>query len=176
VLRLHKAGKAADRGTLYAIGRIVLVAPAGGTLAVDSDLRGLRTALDQGRIRRFAIANPEHAPYGERAREALTHAGLWQRLQPTLVYGENVAQALQFVTLNAAEGGIVALSLVKTPGFAATGRAALIPESWHTPLRQRMVLMPGAGAEARRFHAWLQTAPARRIFVRYGFTLPGEPG
>jgi molybdate transport system substrate-binding protein len=175
VVRLFKAGKTQDSGTLYAIGRIVLVAPASGGLAVDSQLDGLRRALDMGAIRRFAIASPDHAPYGMRAREALQHSGLWQRLESRLVHGENVAQALQFVTTGAADGGVVALSLIKSPTVAGRVRAALIPQSWHRPLRQRMVLTADAGPEARLFYQWLQTPPARAILVRHGFALPGEP-
>lgn len=175
VFRLQKAGKTRDSGTLYALGRLVLVAPTKGSLAVDSELVGLRRALEAGDVRRFAIASPDHAPYGMRAREALQHAGLAERLEPRLVYGENVAQALQFVTTGAADGGIVALSLVKGPTVAGQVKVAPIPQDWHRPLRQRMVLTTGAGPDARRFYEWLQTPSARAILVRYGFALPGDP-
>jgi len=174
VFRLARAGKTVDDGTLYAIGRIVLVAPTASKLAVDSNLTGLRAALARGEIRRFAIANPEHAPYGMRAEEALRHAGLWQQLEPKLVLGENVAQALQFATVGGAEGGIVALSLVKSPTFKGMGRHTLIPAGWHKPLRQRMVLTRGAGQTARLFYNWLQQPAARTVLAQYGFTIPAE--
>lgn len=172
VLRLARSGKTEGTGALYAIGRIVLVAPTGSKLAVDSDLRALRAALARGEIRRFAIANPEHAPYGMRAEEALRHARLWDPLEPKLVLGENVAQALQFATVGGADGGIVALSLVLSPTFKGMGRFALIPADWHKPLRQRMVLTRGAGETARLFYAWLQQPEARAVLTRYGFSLP----
>lgn len=169
VLALHKAGLTRDTGTVYARGRLVLFAPAGGKLAVDPEMKGLRAALGRGEIRRFAIANPAHAPYGQRASEALKAAGLWPAVETRLVLGENVSQALQFATTGGADGGIVALSLVKAPGFAKLGRWALIPERLHAPLVQRMVLTRKAGPEAQAFYAWLQGAEARAILKRHGF-------
>lgn len=173
-LDLAKAGKAIDNGTLYAIGRLAVVAPKGSPLALDGNLVGLRGALQSGRITRFAIANPEHAPYGARAEEALKHARLWDSLAGKLVLGENVAQALQFATVGGAQGGIVSYSLVLDPAFAARADYALLPASWHQPLRQRMVLMKGAGTVAQRFYRYVQQPAARQILVRYGFALPGE--
>lgn len=173
-LDLSRTGKTLDSGTLYAVGRLALVAPKGSPLRLDGNLRGLADALRRGQITRFAIANPEHAPYGKRAEEALRHAGLWQPLSGKLVLGENVAQALQFATLGGAQGGIVSYSLVLDLAFAARANYVLIPAQWHQPLRQRMVLMKNASPVARRFYAYVQQPAARRIFVRYGFTLPRE--
>ncbi len=171
-LDLAKTGKAESQGTLYAVGRIVIVAPTSSPLQVDGNLAGLRQAVARGRITRFAIANPEHAPYGARAEEALRHAGLWPELRPRLVHGENVAQALQFATAGGAQGGIVAYSLALDPALNGKIRYALIPASWHQPLRQRMVLMKGASPVTRRFYAYVQQPSARRILARYWFTLP----
>ncbi len=176
VASLHKAGLTQGRGDLYAVGRLVLFAPHGSRLSVDPELAGLKAALAEGRIRRFAIANPAHAPYGARARDALQAAGLWDALKPRLVLGENVSQALQFASTGGADGGIVALSLVKAPGFAKLGRWALLPDSLHPPLRQRMVLTRKAGPGARAFYSWLKGPEARAILARYGFTAPGGPG
>ncbi|MEZ5602839.1 MAG: molybdate ABC transporter substrate-binding protein [Burkholderiaceae bacterium] len=137
----------------------------------------MRRALDAGDIRRFAIANPEHAPYGRAARAVLRHAGLWSRIEPLLVLGENASQALQFAASGSSQGGIVPLSLSKAPPVAALGRFATIPADWHAgePLRQRMVLTRHAGAAARAFYDYLQGPAARAILARYGFALPGEP-
>jgi molybdate transport system substrate-binding protein len=173
-LDLARGGRAVNAGRLYAIGRLAVVAPKGSPLTPDSDLMGLRQALGRGQITRFAIANPDHAPYGARAREALQHARLWQPLAGRIVLGENVAQALQFATLGGAQGGIVSYALVLDPAFAARATYKLLPASWHQPLRQRMVLLKGAGTTAQRFYAYLQQPAARRILVRYGFALPGE--
>jgi molybdate transport system substrate-binding protein len=175
-LDLAKAGMTLDTGRLYAVGRLALVAPTGSPLTLDGGLDqgfdGLRRALAGGQIRRFAIANPDHAPYGQRAREALAHAGLWQGLQTRLIMGENVAQALQFVIEGGAEGGIVAWSLMFDPAVAGRADYVLIPAEWHQPLRQRMVLMRTAAKSAHAFYDYLAQPPARAILVRHGFALP----
>lgn len=169
---LHRDGFTRDEGTLYGIGRIVVKVPDGSALVADATLETLRAALAAGQITRFAIANPEHAPYGKRAEEALRHAGLWDAIQPHLVLGENVAQAAQFALSGNAEGGIIAYSLALAPEVAAQGSYDLIPEEWHEPLRQRMVLLNGAGSVTEAFYAYIQTPSAREIMERYGFTLP----
>ncbi|MBD3775367.1 MAG: molybdate ABC transporter substrate-binding protein [Rhodobacteraceae bacterium] len=171
-LNLAREGLTVDNGALYAIGRLVIIAPQGSPLAVDNDLEGLRSALANGEITRFAIANPEHAPYGARAEEALRHAGLWDPLADRLVLGENVSQALQFATAGGAQGGIVAYSLALDPALEGRADYALIPDDWHQPLRQRMVLMKDADPVARSFYDYLQQPAARSILARYGFVLP----
>ena len=174
--RLHEAGLTADRGVLYAIGRIVLFAPTGSPLEVDDRAAGLKAALAGNRIRRFAIANPEHAPYGRAAEQALRKLGLWEALREKRVLGENVSQAAQFATSGSAQGGIFAYSLALSPEVAKRGRFVLLPEHLHSPLRQRMVLLKGAGETARSFFAYLQQPPARRTFAEHGFTVPDEAG
>lgn len=174
VYRLAEAGLTRDRGTLYAIGRLALVVPPGSPLQPDGSLADLKTALQTGRVTRFAIANPEHAPYGRRAEEALRHQGLWDAIRDRLVLGENVSQAAQFAVSGGAQGGIVAYSLVLSPQMEKAGRHALIPAEWHQPLRQRMVLLKNAGPAAQAFHDYLQAPAGRKILIRYGFVLPGE--
>lgn len=174
VLKLADAGKTADRGRLYARGRIVIMVPNGSPLRADAELADLAAALKDGRLRKFAIANPEHAPYGARAMEALQHAGLWAAIQPKLVLGENISQTAQFALSGSAEGGIIALSLARAPAFAALGRFALIPETWHAPLMQRMVLMKDAPAPLRAFYDYIGTPSAQEVMVRYGFAMPRD--
>ena len=174
VLDLVRDGFTRDEGVLYALGRIVLLAPHGSTLEVDGSLQSLARALERGEISRFAIANPEHAPYGQRAEEALRHKGLWAAIQPRLVLGENVSQAAQFAASGNAQGGIIAYSLALAPSVGALGRFELIPADWHSPLRQRMALLQGAGPVAERFYAFLQQPGAREILENYGFVLPRE--
>lgn len=174
VLDLARDGHTHDKGVLYAIGRIVLAVPHGSPLEADASLADLRAGLADGRVQRFAIANPEHAPYGQRAREALERAGLWEPLQEHLILGENVTQAAQFALSSSSQGGIIAQSLASSPEVAKRGTFALIPADRHAPLRQRMVLLENAGAIAKRFYAYVQEPAARAILRRYGFVLPGE--
>lgn len=176
VFALADEGKTLDRGAQYAIGRIVLKVPTGSPLKADANLDDLAAALQDGRLTRFAIANPEHAPYGRAAEEALRHRGLWDVIRPRLVLGENISQAAQFATSSGAQGGIIALSLAVAPPVAALGTHAVIPAEWHKPLLQRMVLLRDAGETTRAFFAYVQQPAARTIFRRYGFLLPGEAG
>lgn len=172
VLKLADSGKTIDRGQLYAIGRLVLLVPRGSALHADSELKDLAVALQDGRLKRLAIANPEHAPYGKRAEEVLRHSGLWESLQPHLLLADNVAQAAQFATSGGAQGGLVAYSLALAPPLAQSAEFALIPQSWHQPLRQRMVLVKGAGDAAKAFYGYLGGDQARAILARYGFVVP----
>lgn len=173
VLALAKEGRLEDEGALYAVGRLVLFAAAGSPVDPDRGLEGLAEAARAGRVGKFAIANPAHAPYGRAAREALLSAGAWQALEGRLVLGENVSQAAQFAASGNAAAGLFAYSLTFAPAIAGRGRFALVPEAAHAPLRQRMALVKGAGADARAFYGHLQGAAARATFARYGFTLPG---
>lgn len=174
VAALSRDGHTVDEGVLYALGRLVLFAPAGSPVEADAQLSGLRKALQRGDIHRFAIANPEHAPYGRAAREALRYAGLWNQLQSKLVLGENVSQAAQFAVSGSCEGALIAQSLALAQGVAGRGTSKAVPADWHKPLRQRMVLLPGAGETARAFYAYLQGEAAKDIFARHGFARPNE--
>jgi molybdate transport system substrate-binding protein len=172
VAALTAAGVTRNAGDLYAIGRIVLFAPTGSPLKVDPDLKGLAELLKRGGSLRFAIANPEHAPYGQAAEAVLRKHGLWTPLKPYLVLGENISQAAQFATSGNAVGGIVAYSLVLAPPLKDRGTFVLLYETDHQPLRQRMVLLKRAGPVAVRFYQYLKESNARAILSRYGFAAP----
>jgi len=174
IFKLADQGLTLDRGAQYATGRIVLFAPKGSPVRPDARFDDLRQALADGRLVKLAIANPEHAPYGRAAMEALKSAALWPAIQPKLVLGENVSQAAQFAVSGSTQAGIFALSLALAPNFRDAGSYVAIPEALHRPLRQRMVLTRKAGDTARAFYAFLQAPLARAVFKRYGFLLPGE--
>lgn len=174
VYRLADAGRTVDRGRAYAVGRIGLLVPHGSPLRPDGSLKDLAAALRDGRLQKFAIAHPGHAPYGARAREALQHAGLWEAIQPRLVLGENISQATQFALSGATQGGIVAQSLALAPAVAAGGSFALIDAAWHRPLRQRMVLLKGAHPALAAFMAHLGQPAAQQVLARYGFSAPRD--
>ena len=174
VFKLFDAGRTLDKGRLYAYGRIGVVVPRGSPLRADPELQDLAAAIKDGRLQKFAIANPEHAPYGARAKEALQHAGLWDSIMPKLVLGENISQAAQFALSGSTQGGIIALSLAKAAQIGAQGDFALIPQAWHKPLAQRMVLLKDAPPAARAFFAYLASPMAQELMVRYGFVMPRE--
>lgn len=152
---------------LYAQGRIVLATPTKSTVAV----RELADLL-KPEVRRVAIANPAHAPYGRAAQEALESVGVWERLKPKLVYGENIRHTLQFVETGAVEAGIVALSVAGVPDV----RYAPIDPKLHKPLNQvAAVVKRSARPELGvAFIQFLNGPEGRPIMKRYGFLLPGE--
>jgi len=151
---------------MYAQGRIVLAVPKGS--GAPPDLRNLR----EPRFRRIAIANPAHAPYGKVAEEALRATGVWSAVQPKLVYGENIRQALQFVQSGAVDAGIIALSVAATPEI----EWAPIDPALHKPLNQAVaVVRRSARPElALGFVQFVNGPNARPIMKRHGFLLPGE--
>ena len=170
--KISEAGQARDAGHVFALGRLALFAPRGSALDPAAGLEALRPLLAAGRVQRFAIANPEHAPYGMRAEEALRRVGLWEQISSKLVYGENVSQTAQFALSGSTQGGIIAYSLALAPQIKAQGDFALIPEELHQPLAQRMVLMKNAPAAVKAFYEHLSTPAAQAVMVRYGFAMP----
>lgn len=177
---LVEAGLTEGEGVRYARGRLVWLQPEASSRSeplpeVQTPLAAITESVQQfaetGEMSRIAIANPEHAPYGVAARQALEHASLWEDVQPLLVQGESVAQAAQFALSSDTRGGLVAYSLALAPELEQRSDYVLIPESWHAPLYQRMVLLPRAGEVARGFYDFLQSEPARAILVEFGFSV-----
>ena len=171
VARLVAGGHTDGPGRELVRGRIVLAVRRGAPLDVGRGLSGLGAALDGGRIRRFAIANPELAPYGRAAREALTRAGLWPRLDGRLAVAENIGQAAQFVASGAAEAGVVALSSVRAPELRATLAWSEIPEGEHAPITQHMAVLARAGKVSRAFAGFLDAPASLQVFERAGFAV-----
>jgi molybdate transport system substrate-binding protein len=167
---LAKAGLTASAVRPYAVGRIVL-----WSASMDATKMTLESLLDPG-IAHIAIANPKHAPYGKRAEEALKAAGLWEKVEPKLVYGENIAQTAQFVQTGNAEVGILALSLAINPELAAKGGYWPIPERLHQPLEQGFAITSRAAGNvlAKKFADYMDSKPARAAMTKHGFVLPGE--
>lgn len=174
VEQLVKQGVIDNKGKRYAVGRLALVAAKGSQLKLDPELKGVKALLAQDEIKRFAIANPDHAPYGERAQELLTALGLWSELKSKLIKGENVAQAAQFALSRSTQGGIIALSLAKAPQFQKRGSYIPLDNKLHQPLYQRMALLPKAGDTAKRFYQYIQSDAARSVIQSYGFGLPAQ--
>lgn len=171
---LVDAGRTMDPGRVYAIGRLALFAPNGSAVRVDAALDGLSEAARDGRAKRVAIANPELAPYGVAAREALRRKGLWEALQGRIILGENVNQTAQFALAGGVDAAFIPYSIVVAPGFGGKGRAVLLPESLHDPIVQRMVLVKGAGESARELYQFVLGPEGRAILARHGFGIPGS--
>jgi molybdate transport system substrate-binding protein len=167
---LVKDGLAISPVIPYAIGRLVLwhASPAPPQLT--------REFLSDRRISHIAIANPLHAPYGKRAEEALRALGLWEQLQPKLVFGENIAQTAQFVLSGNAQVGMLALSLALSPELAKLGSYTLVSDTLHEPLEQGFVITQRAAtsALAKQFVVNMSSANVRRVMRKYGFVLPSE--
>lgn len=167
--RLAAAGFAGSAVMPYALGRIVL-----WSATLDATALRLQDLAADERIRRIAIANPRHAPYGMRAVEALRASQQYQALAPRLIYGETVAHAAQFVDSGNAQVGIIALALALNPELSAKGGYWLIPEELHEPLEQGFIVTR-RGADkplAHRFAAFMNSSTARTVMVRHGFVLP----
>lgn len=166
----------AEPGTLYeyAVGRIVIWMPADAR--PDLAKLGWKALLEPG-VERIAIANPEHAPYGRAAVAALRNAGIYEQVRRKLVYGENIAQAAQFVASGNAQAGILALSLASSPPMR-DGKRWDIPANMHSPIEQGAVILKGAKSKegARDFLAFLKSDAGRKILESYGFTLPASSG
>lgn len=169
--KLAEQGLAMTPVRPYGLGRIVIWWPRGGG--------GLLTLADLGRpdIRRIAIANPRHAPYGQRAVEALQAAQIWSVVENRLVYGENIAQTAQFVQTGNADVGIIALSLAVAPEFIENGQYSLIPADLHQPLLQGFVILKRADGKvlAHTFADFFAEPDVRHILRRYGFASPAKP-
>jgi molybdate transport system substrate-binding protein len=163
---------APDTEFVYAIGRLVLWVPANSPL--DADRRGLAALGADSRIAHVAIANPEHAPYGRAAIAALQSAGVYDSVRSRLVFGENVAQALQFVQTGAADAGLVALSLAVAPALKGKGRWAEVPLDSYPRLEQGGAIMKWAADldAARALRAFVLGTEGRAILREYGFSMP----
>lgn len=167
---LAQAGFAASEVKRYAVGRIVL-----WSASLDASQLTLASLTDP-KFSRIAIANPKHAPYGKRAEEALRAVGVWEKVEPKLVYGENIAHTAQFVQSGNAQVGILALALAVHPELAQRGGYGLIPDHLHEPLEQGFIITKRAqgNALARRFADFVGSPPARVVLSQNGFVLPAQ--
>ena len=151
-----------DSKAIYARGRITLWTPNESPLR----LQGIAD-LARPEVQRVAIANPDHAPYGFAAKQALQSAGVWERVQPKLVYGDSIRQTLQYAETGNVEVSIVALSL----SIQSNGRWTLIPEELHQPIDQGLAIMRSSKNEqvARAFAAFISSPQGKAIMKKYGF-------
>ncbi|HSE21605.1 MAG TPA: molybdate ABC transporter substrate-binding protein [Pyrinomonadaceae bacterium] len=152
---------------IYARGRITIWVPKESSIKIEAV-----KDLTRDDVKRIAIANPDHAPYGMAAREAFASAGILSVVQPKLVYAENIRQTLQYAQTGNVEVAIVALSLSKQ----SDGRWTLIPEELHKPLNQALAIIKGTKNEvaARQFSEFVRGPEGRAVLSKYGFEFPGN--
>jgi molybdate transport system substrate-binding protein len=166
------AARLAEPGSLYeyATGRIVLWTRSDSGIDVQ---RGLSVVADKS-VRRIAIANPEHAPYGRAAVAALRHERLYERVQGKFVLGENISQAAQFAQSGSADVGVLALALALSPALKSSGTYVEIPDAWYPPIEQGAVILASSRqkALARQFIDYLKKPESVRILQSYGFAVP----
>jgi len=167
------AGGAADEASLYqyAVGKLVLWVPADS--ALDIEHLGMSVLLNPS-VKKIAIANPQHAPYGRAAVAALKHAGVYDHVADRLVLGENVSQAAQFVESGNAQAGLVALAHAVAPGMRGKGKYWEVPADAYPPLTQGMIVLSHSQhkREAAEFLEYIKTKDAADLLRKYGFTLP----
>jgi molybdate transport system substrate-binding protein len=161
--------------TVYAVGRIVLWTAKPDTVNLD---RGIDVLRDRAAVKKIAIANPEHAPYGRAAKAVLDNSGLWSEVQDRIVFGENIAQTAQYVQTGNVDAGFVALSLLLSPNLKNVGRYIEMDPRLYPRLEQAMVLTTAGSKRevVRDYFQFLQSPSARKIFDQYGFTLPTRNG
>jgi len=151
-----------DTKAVYARGRIILWLPKDSKLKVEKI-----NDLTDANVKRIAIANPDHAPYGMAAREAMQTAGIWDSLKSKLVYGDNIRQTMQFAETGNVDVAIIALSLSKQ----GDGRWFIIPQELHKPINQGLAVIKGTQNEqaSRDFALFVAGSQGKSILAKYGF-------
>lgn len=171
--KLESAG-VAEPGTLfkYAVGKIVLWVPNSSKLDLS---KGMRVLADP-RVKKIAIANPAHAPYGRAAEAALKKESLYEQLRSKLVLGENISQTAQFVDTGNADIGIIALSLAMSPTMKSRGRYAEIPAELYPAIEQGAIVIRSSShkSAALQFLQLLKRPEYQAIFKSYGFAVAAE--
>lgn len=169
---LEKEG-AAIKGSRfpYAVGRLTLWSPTTNFIHRDG-----KTTLTQQSFAHLAIANPKTAPYGKAAEQTLRSLGLWERIKPRLVYGENIAQTFQFVSSKNAELGFVAHSQVLSSNIQQLGSHWDVPLTLHDPVIQEAVLLnQGAtNTAAQAFLAYMKTPSVQNVIRQHGYGIPDQ--
>jgi molybdate transport system substrate-binding protein len=172
--RLIEQGLVAkDAEFQYAIGRIVVWVPNASKLELEK--LGIQALIDPS-VKKIAVANPEHAPYGRAAEAAMKKLGVHDQAKSRLVLGENIAQTAQFVQTGSADVGIVALSLAVAPAMKEKGRYWEVPVDAYPRMDQSGVILSWAqdAEAARQLRDFLLGAEGRSILAHCGFLLPKE--
>ena len=169
-LELYKSGKAVDEGAIYAIGKLAIIAKKSMNLSSAASRADIAAAITKAN--KVAIAKPELAPYGKAAVQYLKSEGLWDLAKDKLIYGDNIGVATMYVASGAADIGFTALSLAISPELMKTTSYSTLNHSFYEPIKQRMILMKNAPVEAVDLYRFMQSAQAKSILHKYGYTTP----
>lgn len=169
-LELYKSGKAVDEGAIYAIGKLAIIAKKSMNLSSAAGRADIAAAITEAN--KVAIAKPELAPYGKAAVQYLKSEGLWDLAKDKLIYGDNIGVATMYVASGAADIGFTALSLAMSPELIKTTSYSTLNHSFYEPIKQRMILMKNAPVKAVDLYRFMQSAQAKSILHKYGYTTP----
>ena len=167
-LELASAGLTQGYGKTYAIGRLALITNKNASFKPSFSTAELKKIISE--TNKLAIAKPELAPYGKASIQFLTKIGLLDEAKEKLVYGENISSATVFVSTGGANAGFTALSLALSPEVSKVTNYVAIPESFHEPIKQRMVLLKNAPTVAIDFYEYLQSSKAKEVLRSHGYT------
>ncbi len=169
-LELFKNGKTVDDGSVYAIGKLVIITKTSSGIHLLDSRADIAKAIS--RANKIAIAKPELAPYGRAAVQYLKAEGLWDLAKDKLVYADNIGAATTYVASGAADLGFTAFSLAKSPELLKQTSYVAVDTKMYEPIKQRMVLIKGAPQEAQDLYRFMQGPKAKAILQKYGYSTP----
>ena len=169
-LELFKNGKTVDDGSVYAIGKLVIITKTSSGIHLLDSKSDIAKAISKAN--KVAIAKPELAPYGRAAVQYLKAEGLWDLAKDKLVYADNIGAATTYVASGAADLGFTAFSLAKSPELLKQTSYVAVDTKMYGPIKQRMVLIKGAPQEAQDLYRFMQGPKAKAILQKYGYSTP----
>ena len=169
-LELFKNGKTVDDGSIYAIGKLVIITKTSSGIYLSDSKSDIAKAISKAN--KVAIAKPEIAPYGRAAVQYLKAEGLWDLAKDKLVYADNIGSATTYVASGAADLGFTAFSLAKSPELLRQTSYVAVDTKMYEPIKQRMVLIKGAPQEAQDLYRFMQGPRAKAILQKYGYSTP----
>jgi molybdate transport system substrate-binding protein len=169
-LELFKNGKTVDDGSVYAIGKLVIITKTSSGIHLLDGRADIAKAISKAN--KVAIAKPELAPYGRAAVQYLKAEGLWDLAKDKLVYADNIGAATTYVASGAADLGFTAFSLAKSPELLKQTSYVAVDTKMYEPIKQRMVLIKGAPQEAQDLYRFMQGPKAKAILQKYGYSTP----
>lgn len=169
-LELFKNGKTVDDGSIYAIGKLVIITKRSSGIYLSDSKSDIAKAISKAN--KVAIAKSEIAPYGRAAVQYLKAEGLWDLAKDKLVYADNIGSATTYVASGAADLGFTAFSLAKSPELLRQTSYVAVDTKMYEPIKQRMVLIKGAPQEAQDLYRFMQGPKAKAILQKYGYSTP----